>query len=136
MKSNTIDDYIYIALIITCIILILFIIIYKCFFSYISIPSCWIYENLGFYCPGCGCTRAFIAILNFDIIGSIYYNPTVLYTVIVLFLYIITHTIDKIRKSNHLIMPYSNIYLYIGASLLILHCVIRNLLLVLYKIKI
>ena len=134
MKEKTLDDYIYYSLIITSTILILLVIIYNTFFSHIPIFSCYIYDTFHIYCPGCGCTRAFISLLNFDIINSFYYNSAVLYSVIILFLYLFTQTIDRLFKHEKHLMPYSNFYLYTGISILLLNCIIRNVLLLIFKI--
>lgn len=37
--------------------------------------GCSIRDKYGIYCPGCGGTRAVKALLQLDIIKSIYYNP-------------------------------------------------------------
>ncbi len=135
MKEKSLDDYIYISLTITCIILALLGLIYHHFFNEVPISSCLIYENLGFYCPGCGCTRAFEALLDFNILKSVYYNPVVLYAVIILFLYLSTQTIDRSFHHKKFIMTYSNSYLYIGIAILLLNCFFRNLLFIVLNIK-
>lgn len=134
MKEKTLDDYIYYSLIIASVLLILLVIVYNAFFSHIHISSCYIYDNFQVYCPGCGCTRAFISLINFDIKNSFYYNPTVLYSVIILSLYLFTQTIDRSFKHKKYIMPYSNFYLYTGTCILVLNCIIRNVLLLIFKI--
>lgn len=134
MKEKTLDYYIYYSLIIASIILILLVIIYNAFFSHVPISSCYIYDNFHIYCPGCGCTRAFIALLNFDILSSFYYNSAVLYSVIILFIYLFTQTIDRLFKHTKYIMPYSNFYLYTGICILFFNCIIRNVLLLIFKI--
>ena len=135
MKLKTKDDYIFVSLLITSIIIIFFVLLYKYIFNNsFSISSCFFYEHLGIYCPGCGCTRAFISLLNFDIINSFYYNSAVLYSVIILFLYLFTQTIDRLFKHEKHLMPYSNFYLYTGISILLLNCIIRNVLLLIFKI--
>lgn len=134
MKEKTLDDYIYYSLIIASIILILLVIIYNAFFSDIPIFSCYIYDNFHIYCPGCGSTRAFISLLNFDIIKSFYYNSAVLYSVIILFLYLFTQTNDRLFKHKKYLMPYSNFYLYTGICILLFNCIIRNVLLLMFKI--
>lgn len=135
MKEKNLDDYIYPTLIITSFFLFLLVVCYNYFFPHTPIASCLIYKSFGIYCPGCGCTRAFLSLLNFDIIGSFCYNPTVLYAVIILLIYIISQTIDRIFKHKNFIMPYSNIYLYIGIAILFFNCLFRNFLLIIYNIK-
>ena len=46
------------------------------------IPKCPLYEKTGYYCPGCGGTRAMIAISNGRILESLYYHPFVTYMLI------------------------------------------------------
>lgn len=127
MKAKSLDDYIYYSLIITCILLFILALVYKCFFYNFKIGYCAIYDKLGIYCPGCGCTRAFEALLHFNIKASIYYNPTVFYSVIILFCFLLTQTIDRIIKSKKHIMPYSNFYLYTGIFIMLSNCIIRNM---------
>ena len=136
MIEKNFDDYIYYTLIIASILLILLVIIYNAFFSHIPISSCFIFDNFHIYCPGCGCTRAFISLLNFDIISSFCYNSAVLYTVIMLFLYLFTQTIDRIFKHTKYTMPYSNFYLYIGICILVLNCIIKNILFLVFHISV
>lgn len=134
MKEKSINDYIYISLIITCSLLSLIVFIYYQFFSSYSISNCYIFEHFGIYCPGCGCTRAFESFLRFDFLRSVYYNPAVLYGILMVSIYLITQTIQRILKQTNYIMPYSNVYLYIGIFILITNCVIRNILLLIFHI--
>lgn len=36
--------------------------------------NCIFKENLGIYCPACGMTRAFIEIMNFNLLAALSYN--------------------------------------------------------------
>ena len=94
-KQRSLNDYVYISVIITIIIMIVFYIIYL-LIGKPDIFHCSIYDKFGIYCPGCGCTRALVYLFQGDILKSLYYNPTVLYTVIVLIIYISTTTIGKL----------------------------------------
>ena len=127
-KKKSYNDYIYISLLIAIIILIIAYIIYV-LIGKPPIFNCLIYEKYGIYCPGCGCTRAFISLIHGKLITSIYYNPTVLYTVIVLGIYIFSNTIAKIFKIENLkfIMKYNPIYIYIGIFILLGTCIIKNI---------
>ena len=40
-----------------------------------ELVSCYMKHSLGIYCPGCGGSRAVIALFRLDIIASVRYNP-------------------------------------------------------------
>lgn len=120
------DDYIYYSLLITLVILIVIGIIIK---NYVKIPECIIYKNLHIYCPGCGCTRAFIAMLKGNFLESIYQNSTVLYTTIITIIYIVSQTISRIIKNEKIAMKYTPLFLYTGIGLLIFNCIFKNIIL-------
>lgn len=45
----------------------------------IHVAPCMIHSMTGYYCPGCGGTRATYALLHGKIITSLYYHPIVVY---------------------------------------------------------
>lgn len=128
-KQRSLNDYVYISVIITIIIMIVFYIIYL-LIGKPDIFHCSIYDKFGIYCPGCGCTRALVYLFQGDILKSLYYNPTVLYTVIVLIIYISTTTIGELLKKNNskYVLKYRPIFIYIGIFILIGTCIVKNLL--------
>lgn len=127
-KEKNLNDYVYISVIITVLVLIMFYIIYV-LIGKPPIFNCWIYENFGIYCPGCGCTRALINLFKGNIIKSLYYNPTVLYAVIVLIIYLVGNTIAKVlKKDSKYILKYTPILIYVGIFILIGTCIVKNLL--------
>ena len=127
-KEKNLNDYVYISVIITVLSLILFYIIYV-LIGKPPIFNCWIYENFGIYCPGCGCTRALVNLFQGNIIKSLYYNPTVLYAVIVLIIYLVGNTIAKVlKKDSKYILKYTPILIYVGIFILISTCIVKNLL--------
>lgn len=127
-KEKNLNDYVYISVIITVLVLIMFYIIYV-LIGKPPIFNCWIYENFGIYCPGCGCTRALINLVQGNIIKSLYYNPTVLYAVIVLIIYLVGNTIAKVlKKDSKYILKYTPILIYVGIFILIGTCIVKNLL--------
>lgn len=134
MKEKSINDYVYISLMITSSLLCVIVFLYYQFFYSHPISACYIFEHFGIYCPGCGCTRAFEAFLHFDFVCSVYYNPAVLYGILMVSIYLITQTIQRILKQTNYIMPYSNAYLYIGIFILVMNCIFRNILLLVFHI--
>lgn len=127
-KEKNLNDYVYISVIITVLLLIMFYIIYVAI-GKPPIFNCWIYEKFGIYCPGCGCTRALVNLFQGNIIKSLYYNPTVLYAIIVLSIYLVGNTIAKVlKKDSRYILKYTPILIYVGIFILIGTCIIKNLL--------
>lgn len=135
MKEKSLDYYMYISLSAILILIFTATFIYSYFFNNINIFSCAFYDTFGIYCPGCGCSRAFLELIHLNIVKSIYYNPTVFYSLSMSLIFVITQTFDRIFKSNRHIMPYTNIYLYIGIFILILNWIIRIILLLKFNIK-
>lgn len=123
MKKN---NSVFIAILITYIIVILLVIIYFSFLkNYISIPACPIYTHLDIFCPACGGTRAIISLLNFDIISSILFNPIVIYTLFFSTLYIITESFNIAFNKN--INIHAKLILKIGIFILFANWIIKNI---------
>lgn len=53
----------------------------------IPVPPCVFLRLTGLYCPGCGGTRAFIALLRGQFLRSLIYHPVVLYGAALYFVY-------------------------------------------------
>lgn len=71
------------------------------------LPPCLFHTLTGFSCPGCGCTRAVISLMQGDLIKSFCYNPGVLYCALLYLLFVLSHTaayisamIKKVRLKN------------------------------------
>ena len=135
-KKLTDNDYIYYSFLATIILFIIIVLIYNNFlYRYFVIPGCIFYLKLGFYCPACGMTRAFITLLEGNILKSIYYNPTVIYILGYVSIYMMINTICKML-GKEMIIKYSNFYLYLGIFIMMLNFIIRNILLLGYGISI
>ncbi len=59
--------------------------------------ECIVFKFFGVYCPGCGGTRAVIALLHGDLLKSAWYHPFVPYTVLMYVLYMLSHTMEKLH---------------------------------------
>lgn len=136
MKDRKREEYIFISILITSILFIILYFVYTIFLKqYIKIPQCIFYSKFNIYCPGCGCTRAFESMLNGKIIESLYYNPTVIYSTIVLGIYIILNFIYITFNIKKKIIRNEKIFFYIGIILLIVTCIIRNILKIIWNIS-
>ncbi|MFV0529196.1 MAG: DUF2752 domain-containing protein [Lachnospiraceae bacterium] len=91
---------------------------------------CILYTYTGFYCPGCGGTRAVHYLLEGRILLSFIYHPLVLYSILVPAAFVLTNLID--RLSGHKLkigMKYHDRYLYIALLLILVNWIVKNILL-------
>ena len=72
------------------------------FFELVILPKmnqiqvgCVIWSLFGAYCPGCGGTRAFNALLHGHFLQSLWYHPLVLYSAVLYFLFMASWTVAK-----------------------------------------
>lgn len=99
-------------------------------------PPCPLYSNTGFYCPGCGGTRAMISLLKGNILMSIYYNAFYVYIVIFGLLFMVSQTIEIITKGKVKGIKYKNIYMILPIIILVVQCIARNLIFLIWHIHI
>lgn len=90
------------------------------------IPTCTFYAATGYYCPGCGGTRAVIALLQGNLIASWHYHPFVIYMAIYYILYEISHTLDIITRGKVRGLRFCPPYFYVGIALIIIQWIIKN----------
>lgn len=135
MKIKTYHDYLAISIIITiaiiCICIALFLM------GAFKIPGCIFYTKFNIYCPACGATRAFIHLLDGNIIESVISNPMVFYFIAVVISYLVLYVYIKLRnKPEAIITKYCKVSFYIGIFLILGNFIIRNILLHVYNIHI
>lgn len=80
------------------------------------------------YCPGCGGTRSLLALMEGDILLSIWYHPLIMYGITFYALFIITHTLEKLHVPFVKGMRFRVWYLYGALILLLVNCVFKNVL--------
>ncbi len=96
---------------------------------------CLFHALTGWYCPGCGGTRAVIYLLTGHPILSVLYHPIVMYTAIVAGYLLIRNGIS-ILSHNHLCTKakFHIAYLWIALALVLGNFVIKNAALILWGI--
>lgn len=88
---------------------------------------CLILRLTGWYCPGCGGTRAFLALLKGDIPASLYYHPVVLYMAVFLTVLFVQQSLHYLSRGRIRGFHYRGIYGYIAVLLFLMNFIIKNL---------
>lgn len=91
--------------------------------------------GVGLYCPGCGGTRAFFALMMGHPMLSFYFHPVVPYIAVIFLWYMFSNTIDHMSKGHTAIgSRYHNYYLYGAFVIIIVNWILRNILLIVFHI--
>ncbi|MGI6008287.1 MAG: DUF2752 domain-containing protein [Ruminococcus sp.] len=97
---------------------------------------CFFYQYTGLYCPGCGGTRAVLELMRGHFLTSLWYHPIVLYTVALAVWYALSHGIEKATcgriKTG---MVFKNSYLYLGLGIIFANWIFKNILLLVFEIR-
>ena len=94
---------------------------------------CLVHLLTGFYCPGCGGTRAIRLLLKGELIKSFCYHPFVPYLALVLLLEAVLFLRALIRKGKRPLAGMEERYprwVAIGAAIILVNWIVKNVLLV------
>ena len=103
--------------------------IYPFIASYIGPAECMFYHVTGFYCPGCGCTRAVRAFMRGHFISSFLYNPIVIYCMVMWIIYEGSHLLEILHVPHVKGMKFRYGYIYAGIVVLFANWIIKNVIL-------
>ena len=94
--------------------------------SDIMLP-CMLIVWTGWYCPGCGGTRAVKALFRGEILTSFVYHPVVPFAGAVAVWFMISQTIERVSKGKCRIgMHFSDKYLWIILVIIIINFIVKN----------
>ena len=97
--------------------------------------GCTLHNLTGYYCPGCGGTRAIYALLHGHVLRSLFYHPIVVYTAVFAGWFMLSQTIEKASRGRLAIgMHYRDIYLWIALAIVLINWLVKNLLLAVFGI--
>lgn len=88
--------------------------------------ECLFRKVSGFYCIGCGGTRAFNYLVHLHILKSIFYHPFVPYTYLAYFFYTINSFLYRHNKKCFArLSPF--VLIYIGVGILTINFIVKNI---------
>ena len=99
-----------------------------------DVEMCMFYATTGLYCPGCGGTRAFMALFSGHVLKAFYYHPAGMYGVFLYIIYFVSQTIVRLSKGKIKGMKFHPVYLYIMIGLILVNFIIRNVLLFFFHV--
>lgn len=90
--------------------------------------ECMFWKFWGIYCPGCGGTRAVLALLRGDFLLSAWYHPMVMYAVLMYAWFMLSHTLEKLHVPLIKGMKFEVWIMYGMLVVLVLNCILKNVL--------
>lgn len=91
---------------------------------------CLFHLLTGLYCPGCGGTRAFRALLAGNLLLSIRYHPLVAYMAVVLTTELVSFGVSRAAKNPRYYLGHEKFLVYTGAAIALANWVYKNYMLV------
>lgn len=96
---------------------------------------CLLRTFTGYYCPGCGGTRAVWALLHLQLWRSFCYHPMVPYGAALYVWFMLSHTIEKLSHHRLRIgMKWDPLWLWIALVLLLLNVLVKDGALLLFHV--
>lgn len=92
----------------------------------IFMTPCPFWRLTGLYCPGCGGTRALVALVNGRFAESIRIHPLVIYLAGFFLVFAVSHTLKHMTKGRIRGLHYRGLYLAVGAGILVINCIWKN----------
>lgn len=127
-RLKTTEDYFYLAGGIL-LLLSVFALIYPGRQSRCIVPPCLFHLLTGYYCPGCGGTRAVRALLQGNICQSFYYHPLVPYGAGVYAAFMVSQTVERLSGRRLAVgLHYRSAYVVAAGVILVLNFAVKNLL--------
>lgn len=114
---------------------------------HVPIPPCYFRRLTGLYCPGCGGTRAWAALIHGQVFRSLVYHPVVPYAAAVYVAYVTRNLLALIlkihpvralpaRMRRHLQsgMVFRGSYLYLAVAIILVNWIVKNILLCMFHL--
>lgn len=93
-----------------------------------TVSRCWVWEHWGVYCPGCGGTRAVIALAKGNLLEALYYHPAVPVLAGLGTVYLTSQTVWRLRRRRGWVLRYDPRWPALLVGLFLVNCAVRNVL--------
>lgn len=105
-------------------------VLYLCVLRYYlpQIP-CFFIRVFGFYCPGCGGTRALRALLHGHILKALWYHPFIPYFAVIYLGFLLTQGLHRLGVKGIRGWKFHYWYLWAGIIIIAVNWVVKNVLL-------
>ncbi len=128
-KQKEVEDQLFEIGLVLLIITIIGYFIYQWFFKdKITVHPCLVSLFLGFYCPGCGGTRAVNALFHGKLLQSIWYHPVVPYSAVILTGFMGSHALNRMGVKRIKGWKFHDWYLYAALGIIAVNFVVKNIL--------
>lgn len=92
------------------------------------LPPCMLNRYFGIYCPGCGGSRAVMALIQGKFLDSLYYHPLVLYGAVLYLAFMLSQTVALLSRGRLKGLRFHQWFLFGAVFLIVLNCLIKNIL--------
>lgn len=94
--------------------------------SILPYNPCHFLKATGFYCPGCGGTRAVAFLFQGDIVNSLFYHPAVMYFVIGLIVFVLSHVLADLLKRETMRLLIKPVFFYGLIAVICIQFIYKN----------
>lgn len=110
-------------------------VLYQCFLRYFlpQVP-CFFLRVFGIYCPGCGGTRALSALLHGHILKALWYHPFIPYFAVIYLGFLLTQGLHRLGAKGIRGWKFHYWYLWAGIIIIAVNWVVKNVLLLGFRI--
>lgn len=126
---RTIEDDFFFLGIIFAVLVTITVFLFPLLQDLIQLPPCWFHLITGYYCPGCGGTRALRALFHGHFLQAVWFHPFVPYTAVVYLYFMVTQTVERISRGRFPIgMRYHNYLVWTAVVLILGNFILKNVL--------
>lgn len=109
--------------------IILLAVLYLCVLRNVLLPvPCFFTTILGIYCPGCGGTRACLALLHGQFLKAVWYHPLIPYSAVIYLGFMLTQGLHRLGFQKVRPWKFHYWYLWVGIGILVTNFILKNIL--------